>query len=228
MPTGSIDSGKWMTLSQAAEQLGVHPTTLRRWADGGEIPVMLTPGGHRRFALEDVARFAEQRRRLRTVSGLEKIWADQALLYTRKEIVARSETSWLAVFSPEDREHKRMLGRRLMGLMLQFVSLSEGGDDILAEARLIGREHAVNALGLGLPLTDALRAAMFFRDTVVETALQLPDTANVRPEANTKLLRRLNTLLNVVQLAIADEYDQVHNSPANLLFNHDEGRFKLI
>ena len=39
----------WLTLSEAAEQLGVHPTTLRRWADNGDIPVSVTPGGHRRF-----------------------------------------------------------------------------------------------------------------------------------------------------------------------------------
>jgi len=198
----------WLALKHAAQQLGVHPTTLRRWADAGDIPVMLTPGGHRRFAVSDIERFAEERRRLRAISGLEKIWADQALTQARKEIISHRDEHWLAVFDEKDREHKRQLGRRLMGLMLQYISLSEGGDDILQEARAIGRDHAENALALGLPLVEALQAMLFFRDTLVEVAFHLPEVAHVRPEANTRLLRRINTLLNAVQLAMADVYDQ--------------------
>ena len=198
----------WLGLKQAAQQLGVHYTTLRRWADNGEIPVMLTPGGHRRFAVLDIERFTEERRRLRVISGLEKVWADQALTQTRKEIISHRDEHWLAVFDEKDREHKRQLGRRLMGLMLQYISMAEGGDDILQEARAIGRTHAENALSLGLPLVEALQAMLFFRDTLVEVAVHLPEVAHVRPEANTRLLRRINTLLNAVQLAIADMYDR--------------------
>ena len=49
----------WLSLKQAAERLGIHPITLRRWADNGELPTLLTPGGHRRFAVADLDRFAE-------------------------------------------------------------------------------------------------------------------------------------------------------------------------
>ena len=198
---------EWLSLKQASERLGVHPTTLRRWADSGDIPVMLTPGGHRRFAVSDIDHFAEERRRLRMVTGLEQIWAEQALSQARKEIVSHQDEHWLTAFDEKDRERKRLLGRRLMGLMLQYISLSEGGDDILKEARTIGHEHAENALGLGLPLVEAIQAMLFFRDTMVEVAIQLPAVAHVRPEANMRLLRRINTLLNAVQLAIAETYD---------------------
>jgi hypothetical protein len=95
-----------------------------------------------------------------------------------------------------------------MGLTLQYVSLREGGDNLLEEARAIGREHAMNAMGIGLPLADSIRAMLFFRDTLVEVAIQLPETARVQPESNARLLRRINTLLNAVQLAIAETYDQ--------------------
>jgi len=198
----------WLTLKQAAHKLGVHPTTLRRWADAGEILVMLTPGGHRRFAMADVERFAEERRRLRTMPGLEQLWAEQALTQARREIVAHRGEHWLAIFDEQDREQKRQLGRRLMGLILRYVAVNEGGEILLEEARVIGRAHAENALGLGLSLVEALQAMLFFRDTMVEVAMQLPEVAHVRPEANQRLLRRINTLLNAVQLAIADAYEQ--------------------
>jgi excisionase family DNA binding protein len=197
----------WLSLNRAAQRLGVHPTTLRRWADSGDVPVMLTPGGHRRFSSADLDQFAEERRRLRMVSGLEQLWAEQALGQTRQEIQTHHDDRWLAAFDPQQREAKRVLGRRLMGIILQYISLSEGGDNLLAEAGSIGREHAVHALSLGLPLTEALQAALFFRDVLVEVAIQLPETAHVRPEANTRLLRRINTVLNTVQLAIAEYYD---------------------
>lgn len=201
---------EWLSLKQAAERLGIHTTTLRRWADNNEIPVMLTPGGHRRFTSADVEHFADQRRRLRVTTGLEKMWADQALTQTRTEIANHPNEHWLSVFNEEDRERKRQMGRALMGLILKYISLNDGGDDLMDEARGIGREHAKNALSSGLPLVEAIQAMLFFRDTMVEVAINLPETSHVRPEANTHLLRRINTLLNAVQLAIAETYDNAH------------------
>ena len=110
-------------------------------------------------------------------------------------------------FDAEDRERKRQLGQRLIGVMLQFISTVDEAEGLLEEAEAIGRAHAHKAISLRLSLTEALRAAMFFRDVVVEAAVQLPETARVKPEANTRLLRRINKLLNAVQLAMVAEYE---------------------
>ena len=45
----------WLRVQQAAELLGVSPSTLRRWADSGKVPSQRTPGGQRRFSREDLA-----------------------------------------------------------------------------------------------------------------------------------------------------------------------------
>ena len=199
---------EWLGLGRAARMLGVHPITLRRWADQGEIPVMLTAGGHRRFALANLEAFAARRKQLRLTSGLEQSWAAQALQHTRREIGEGGEKPWLAAFGEPDRQQNRELGRRLMGVMLQYVSLGEGGEDLLAEAAAIGAAYAENGQRLGLSLVDTLQAMLFFRDTLVEAAVQLPDGARARPEANLRLVRRINGLLNTVQLAIAGIYQQ--------------------
>lgn len=45
-----------MKLTEAAKHLGVHPDTLRRWANAGKIKVAgKTPGGHRLFELSDIS-----------------------------------------------------------------------------------------------------------------------------------------------------------------------------
>lgn len=48
--------------TEAAALIGVHPETLKRWADLGEIPSMRTPGGWRRFRKTDVDAFIDARR----------------------------------------------------------------------------------------------------------------------------------------------------------------------
>lgn len=45
-----------LRLKAAAEVLGVHPVTLRRWADEGRVPVV-RPGRERRFRTEELERF---------------------------------------------------------------------------------------------------------------------------------------------------------------------------
>jgi excisionase family DNA binding protein len=200
----------WLTLGEAAELLDVHPTTLRRWANSGDIPTLVTPGGHRRFAATDLARFARERSALRNVNGFAGLWATKALAYTRQESMARRKESWLTYFDEEGRSRNRLLGQQLMGLTLQYLS-SESNEEtstsILEEARRIGRLYAANAKEQGLPLRATLEASMFFRDSLIETALQLPETANIRAEANVRLMRRVNALLNAVHLAVADVYD---------------------
>ncbi|HLA43587.1 MAG TPA: helix-turn-helix domain-containing protein, partial [Aggregatilineales bacterium] len=53
-----MSESEWISLGEAAKLLGVHPTTVRNWADQGELPFRRTPGRHRRFhraALQDLA-----------------------------------------------------------------------------------------------------------------------------------------------------------------------------
>src|SRR5258706_16449555 len=90
----SQTAAEWLGLGRAARLLGVHPITLRRWADQGQIAVMLTAGGHRRFALADLERFAAERKQQRLTAGLEQSWAEQALQHTRREIGGGSGKNW--------------------------------------------------------------------------------------------------------------------------------------
>src|SRR6478736_9497515 len=42
---------------QVAELLAVSEATVKRWADAGTLRCFRTPGGHRKFRMEDVADF---------------------------------------------------------------------------------------------------------------------------------------------------------------------------
>src|SRR5574341_214034 len=52
---------EWVSLGEAAAILGIHPTTVRHWADSGDLPSQRTPGGHRRFRRYDLEQWANLR-----------------------------------------------------------------------------------------------------------------------------------------------------------------------
>src|SRR3989442_15113088 len=47
--TPSQLEGEWLSLREAADMLGMHPATVRLWADRNELPSRRTNGGHRPF-----------------------------------------------------------------------------------------------------------------------------------------------------------------------------------
>jgi len=202
------ETEQWVSLSNAASLLGVHGTTLRRWADSGQIPFMMTPGGHRRFAMSDLNQFAASRRHTQSPSSIEQLWAEKALTQTRQTISAHKHDDWLAQYDDQMREEHRLLGRRLMGLTLQYISDPEANGTLLREADEIGKQYGRLCHQNNLPLTEALQTTLLFRDMLVDTAFQLPSSASIKPEANLRLMRRINELLNVVHLAIAQSYEQ--------------------
>src|SRR3954463_7931644 len=54
-PTGDVPvDRRGLAIRDACAILGVDQSTLRRWSDAGKVPVFLTPGGHRRYAEEDI------------------------------------------------------------------------------------------------------------------------------------------------------------------------------
>ena len=51
--TSASPRQNWLTLGAASAQMGVSESTIRRWADTGEVRSYRTAGGHRRV-LEDL------------------------------------------------------------------------------------------------------------------------------------------------------------------------------
>ena len=199
----SSHKGILLTLKKAAERLNVHPSTLRRWANNGNVVFVLTPGGHRRFPEAEIERLAQTHQQADS-QGEDLV--ERALIHTRAEMKGPQHPVWLTDMGEQERVHMRALGKRLMGLMMQYIAV-DNGHDILGEVKHIGRIYAERARQEGLSITDALNATMFFRDNIVESAILLPDTVQSRPGDNQRLLRRINTFLNTIQLAIASAYE---------------------
>ncbi|WP_129629126.1 MerR family transcriptional regulator [Candidatus Oscillochloris fontis] len=209
-------SATYLSLSAASELLGVHSTTLRRWADTGAVPVYITPGGHRRFARADIEALAARR----PIPGqtIATTWARKALATTRSELAhGHTRLYWVNDLPDDDRAAWRRTGYKLMGVVLRSINSPDEDEILLAEARMIGADYARYALHLGLSLTAALEAALYFRDSLVEAAMDMPAESHIRPEASARLLRRISRIANEVQLVVAASYQAMINvqSPVN-------------
>jgi excisionase family DNA binding protein len=199
------DEASHISLSTASRMLGVHSTTLRRWADSGAVPVYITPGGHRRFARADIETLAARQPLDRQAIG--SVWASKALAVTRGEMAeTHSRPSWLSHLTEDDRAAWRRIGQQLMGVVLRYINSPQDDESLLAEARVIGADYARQALRASMPLTAALEAALFFRDSLVEAAMDMPEEAHLRPEASARLLRRISRVANEVHLVVAASY----------------------
>ena len=102
---------QWLTLSEAAKQLHIHPATLRRWADEGKIPFMLTPGRHRRFAASDITQLTTRKKRVRRPGPVESIWANKAFENARHKISAHQDDKWLTRKDPKIHKSNRLISR---------------------------------------------------------------------------------------------------------------------
>jgi len=51
-----------LTRAETAQVLGVHPSTVSRWADSGLLPHIRTPSGERRYRRGDVEELLNRRR----------------------------------------------------------------------------------------------------------------------------------------------------------------------
>lgn len=52
----------WLQVADAARYLGISPTTLRKWADAGDLPFVRTKYGHRRFLQSELDDFLKELR----------------------------------------------------------------------------------------------------------------------------------------------------------------------
>ena len=209
-----------LSVSEAADRLGVHISTVRRWTESGALPEVRTPGGHRRFPAEAVERLRRERASepaggaptdaLAVVPGAglaEQAWAEHTVVHTRYEVRGHADAPWNQSLTPSDRAHRRETGRQLVGLLLRHVAGQGDPDARGAEVRRLAWGYALDMKDQGLPISQALRATLFFRDVLTESTAHYP-RFEAQPAADQiALLRRVNEFMNEVQLTIAQAYE---------------------
>ena len=203
--TARTRARQWLALGEASESLGVHPSTLRVWADAGDVRSFRTPGGHRRFRASEIEALvgkAVGRGAPQAVDGL----ARQLVVQTRHDLLSLQDGSqaWLAVFPNDQREGWRESGRRLAGLAIQYVSRRQGREGVIAEARAIGARYARECLAHRLSLSNTVRAYLFFRESLLKATRPGLVARGQYDEEDARIHREMREFLDEVLYAMLD------------------------
>src|SRR5690606_23701144 len=134
--------------------LGVHPATVRNWADKGDLPSRRTPGGHRRFRKSDLLQYAETQGELQPLEV--QVIIQNALGQTRMQVNALNNEAWYKSMSEPSRATLREQGREVLEALREY--LAHGAPDTrLSPAIRLGKEYAQILEADGLSLPQAVR-----------------------------------------------------------------------
>src|SRR5256886_6966402 len=170
----SSQSGEeWLSLRQVADMLGMHPATVRLWADRNELPSRRTSGGPRRFRRADIEA------RLRKEAQYRPNPAAQLLVQSVLGRVRFAFTDgtlntlpWYQHFDEAARDAYRSLRQRVLELLLRALTKSELSEELRQEAILLGMEYGSITCGSHVRVADPVPAFLCFRSIVLECGLR--------------------------------------------------------
>lgn len=210
-PDGAGNETTWLSLKEASDFLGVHFTTLRAWSDRGEVRVFRTPGGHRRFSMDDLRRFLDDRASQTALvpAAAPAAVVDAALVRVREEL-ARAESpdqiGWREEMRSDASADRQQRGRQLLALALAYVMRPAQREQILQEGRRLGVEYGHDAALHGIRLPATGRAVQFFRTQLVET-VRSRDAGGVMDADDQRIQQLVDHFLDEVLFAVLDGYE---------------------
>ena len=196
---------EWLSLSDVAEILGVHPSTVRNWSDQGVLPVYRTGGGHRRYKRAEVELWAQTARESRTLVPSNVMQAAVGQIRMQIAEGKLQAEAWYQKLDAEARLQYRLGGMALVnGLMAYLAGDAKDGS---SEAHSIGYEYASRARRYNLSTVEATQAYLFFRNNLVEAIMHVYQDANIPSgRAWGEMLRRVNLFTDEVLLALLQTF----------------------
>jgi len=199
-------TNEWLTLSNAAKLLGVHPSTVRLWSDKGALPVHKTEGGHRRYKRGEILLWAETNSKSREEAIEPEGMMNEVVKNVRMQISEGrlQEESWYQLLDEDARVQYRMSARSLFQGLMTYMTTN--GADAANEAYAIGYEYASRARRYSLSYVDAAKAFLFFRDTLVESVIKVYTESNVPSKKATTMYAKMHTFTDQILISLLDTY----------------------
>lgn len=203
---------EWLSLSAAADLLGVHPSTVRQWSDKGILPVHKTQGGHRRYKRGEILLWAESTSRSREEALEPEGMMQEVIKNVRMQISEGrlQEESWYQKLDEDARTQYRTSARSLFQGLMTYVATD--GREADSEAYAIGYEYASRARRYSLSYVDAAKAFLFFRDTLVESVVKVYTEANIPARRATEMYARMHTFTDDILISLLETYRKLETA----------------
>lgn len=200
-PVGGDPGGRWLSIEAACQLLGVDQSTLRRWSDNGKIPVFRTPGGHRRYAEDDLKAIMRGEQRPRRRMSRQILTSLSMSGYETDYLHKAHARPWYRAYDAESLDELRPLGRRMVDLTIRYISGRGEREEVLGESREIGRHYGLASARAGLSTADALEAFLFFRTPVIQAVTRYIEDENVSTRRAARITTELTHFMDEVLIA---------------------------
>ncbi|MBE0669064.1 MAG: helix-turn-helix domain-containing protein [Anaerolineales bacterium] len=198
---------EWLSLSDAAEVLGVHPSTVRLWSDKGLLPVHKTQGGHRRYKRSEISLWAESSQRSREIEPenmMQEIIRNVRMHISEGRLQAES---WYQKLDEDARVQYRMGARSLFHGLMNYVSAND--EEAASEAYAIGYEYASRARRYNLSYVDAAKAFLFFRDSLIESVIKVYGDAKVPAPQASQMYSKMHAFTDGILISLLQTYESL-------------------
>ncbi len=150
-----------LSLGPASRLLGIHPDTLRRWADEGRISAFISPGGHRRFDRRELERLLATRSPVAVARPISSLGATPDRLsraYRRSYLAEPRDGGAKGAVPVAEREAFRSDGRALVASLVAYLDADESRARAAAEstAATLTDDLAHRLAAGGLSLTESV------------------------------------------------------------------------
>ena len=201
----------WLSIRQAADYLGVSLGTLRRWTDEGRVPTFLTPGGHRRYAEDQLQLLiaGEPKTTPKPRMSRQQLTDRSLSAYADDYVREARNRPWFKAFGSERQEEHRKLGRQLVDLAIRYASNSGSADRerLLKEGREIGAYYGQSAALAGLGITETIEAFLYFRFPTVRAVLGMIEEERLPARRAARLFIGIDDFIDQILLAMMRAYE---------------------
>ena len=162
-----------LTISEAAQILGVSEAALRLWTDEGKIKAFVTPGGHRRYTRTELKKFSSKETK---VLGAKDVVTQMEETFDQHREIAKTYFSHVpkdAGASKSDQQALAGSGHDLLQLIMQYISEPANRAATLEKIKEISARHGELSAKLGLSLTDSVQAFLLHREPIIKSTTLL-------------------------------------------------------
>ncbi len=201
---------KWLSLSGAAKVLGVHPSTVRLWSDKGILPVHKTQGGHRRYRHGELSLWAESNQRPSEIEPermMQEVTKNVRMQISEGRLQAEA---WYQKLDEDARAQYRMSARSLFHGLMNYMATE--GADAESEAYAIGYEYASRAHRYSLNYVDAVRAFLFFRNTLIDSVIKVYREANVPSGKTAETFGKMYVFTDDILVSLLQTFQALNTS----------------
>ncbi|WP_158513479.1 MerR family transcriptional regulator [Dehalogenimonas formicexedens] len=197
-----------LTISEAADALGVSEPALRTWTDEGQIKAFVTPGGHRRYLKSELKKFIGlNQKRLGIKSLTEKLESTAAL---HREIGATMAATdpWREHLDETTQLRFGDLGRRLLGLLTQCVTKPSRPEETIDAAREIGRSYGELTKHLEIPVGASVRAFIQHRQPMLTATFDMMKRGEVTERQIAEAIPLVDRAMDEALISLVEAHER--------------------